>query len=286
MEFYDEFKPWNGDLLYGLASTRGQYFAMAMGLMKMSHFKYITNKQFPIMIDRYNDAFGVSLVDNYAVDAPASGPRQFDEILERNFQGLKAKIEQSEVDQRVRLLEQAEAYRRATSSGGSRFRPGAVFQISDEDLGKELPATPPRIEPLTAHDLNEARAQKGIRRACKLGIAMVATDPSFLNRQAKIHFALDHMDLELCAQKAPRVLEGRLKKPITTSEICYVFRYWEQLKNVVIFYVGMKSVAAPWEEDWEENSIGNKTVVKASKSAWDQYGALRLSSGAAGRGLH
>jgi hypothetical protein len=289
MDFYERWEPWNGDLLYGLASSRGQYLAMGMAYAKPGHYKYISNVNghFKTMIDKYNDAFGVSLVDNYAVDDPSTGSQRFDGILEQNFAATKEKLDQSGLDEHMRLIEQADAYRRAAKSGGFRFRPGTVFELSDEELGKELPGAEPRIEPLTAHDLNEARAQKGIRRACKLGIAIVATDPIFVRHGAKIHFALDHMDLGLCARKAPHVLgDGALKKPITTSEICYIFRYWEQLKKVVNFYVGMNGVAAPWEEDWEQRSIGNGRAVVAAKSSWDQYRALRVSRGRPARDPH
>lgn len=92
-------------------------------------------------------------------------------------------------------------------------RPGHVLRHSRREAGRRSRNVKPTpVTVLTPRQRRDARNQKGIRRAYKLGIALVASDRSFVERGAKIHCALDGMgDLGEHAVKTPRVRVVRSK---------------------------------------------------------------------------
>jgi hypothetical protein len=109
------------------------------------------------------------------------------------------------------------------------------------------------------------------RRACKLGMALIATDPAF--KEAKVHFVLDGLRLNEVADK---VLDTYDRKPYTGSELRYAFRNWTLLKNDIFFYINGLAAPAPWE--WPPGNIEVPSMrpmyrVENSTEAWERYRA-------------
>ena len=81
------------------------------------------------------------------------------------------------------------------------------------------------------------------KRGSKSGIEMVAQQPDNVAR--RIHFILDGMDMGGVVNKDTR-LHG---DSITSSELRYIYRNWNRLKNKVIFYRDGKVVTSPWQAE-------------------------------------
>jgi hypothetical protein len=63
--------------------------------------------------------------------------------------------------------------------------------------------------------------------------------------------------------------------PITSSELCFVFRNWDKnLRGVVRFWVNGQEVQAPWLSNWTENDVKGKDV-KSGWEAWQRYALKR-----------
>jgi|EndMetStandDraft_4_1072995.scaffolds.fasta_scaffold41980_2 hypothetical protein len=134
-----------------------------------------------------------------------------------------------------------------------------------------LPANDSRIE---KHMFAHARMVKGVRRACKGGIAMVASLAGYRAVNAKVHFILDALgDLGALAMKEALHAGGDYVA-ITTSELDFCHRYWNDpvypLAHVVKFYVNGDRVIAPWEGDWQINDF-NGNPVTSNEEAWRRY---------------
>jgi hypothetical protein len=119
-----------------------------------------------------------------------------------------------------------------------------------------------------------ARWVKSVRRACKGGIAMVASHPGYRAVEAKVHFVLDGLgDLGKMARKDK--LQGKDEYvAITSSELAFVCRYWNDphypLVDVVKFYIKGDRVHPPWDADYTlaDAQSGN---VYSNQEAWLRY---------------
>ena len=126
--------------------------------------------------------------------------------------------------------------------------------------------------------LEQNRSYLAIRRACKFGLGLAATNAAFIG--AKVHFLLDGLDMQEVANKNPRAgYGGRTSVSITTSELRYAFRNWGRLNNAIVFYVNLLPVAPPWISDWSLSPLGGRAPdpIKAHKALWDQYADVRLA---------
>ncbi|TXF99242.1 hypothetical protein [Massilia arenae] len=178
--------------------------------------------------------------------------------------------------------------RRAHVTGlmASRMNPATALEMDREKLRKDLQKTPFRIQlangysnpkdmRIARHLWAHARMVKGVRRACKGGIAMVASSPAYIRVNAKIHFVLDALgDLGRVAIKKP-LTDSSPYVAITASELLFCYRYWNDpvyaLSLVVKFYVNGDRVIAPWEGDWRINDYSGNPVV-SNQEAWLRYG--------------
>jgi hypothetical protein len=182
---------------------------------------------------------------------------------------------------------------------GTRYSPENVFKLQNIKVVKDtyLPldviisrnfnndGIPPRDnveERFWAH----ARFIKSVRSACKGGIAMVASSPLYTGINARVHFVLDTLgDLGVRARKDSRNLNEKDNfVAITTSELCFCFRYWMNsefpLKEVVFFYVNGLRVHPPWDFDWSiTDASGHK--VYSNQEAWLRYGLFLEVMGSA-----
>ena len=77
-----------------------------------------------------------------------------------------------------------------------------------------------------------------LKRQCKLGLQMA------VKGTIPVHFVLDGIDIDLVATK-----KWDYGQSITASELRWIRRNWEVLKQSVTFYFGDRVVAAPWEQD-------------------------------------
>lgn len=166
---------------------------------------------------------------------------------------------------------------------GTRYSPTSVYATPTSHLTKD--AHKSRADMVGMHGRNadshfwaHARFVKAVRRACKGGIAMVASSPLYTNVNAKIHFVLDGLgDLGMIARKDPLPNKGDYVA-ITTSELCFCCRYWDDpqypLRDVVKFYVDGARVYAPWEADWTINDALNNSVI-SNQEAWKRYQLCR-----------
>ncbi|MGX7173666.1 hypothetical protein [Enterococcus ratti] len=111
-----------------------------------------------------------------------------------------------------------------------------------------------------------------IKRGCKIGI-----DIAKINPDVEIHFCLDGIDIKDVISKAQG--EGIYGGSMTSSELRYVYRNWEELKERVIFVEKREAswvkVKAPWVREpelWEAYkpkswSQKKETAMKASDVA-------------------
>jgi hypothetical protein len=91
-----------------------------------------------------------------------------------------------------------------------------------------------------------------IRRSCKFGIYYFTGIKS-----AKLHYILDEMDIGAIVNKSTMKNETtqKSKVPICTSEVRYIFRHWNSLRNgSVYFYLDFQLCPSPWEHDkWKQH---------------------------------
>ena len=123
------------------------------------------------------------------------------------------------------------------------------------------------------HFVQHARFVRSVRRACKGGIAMAASNPSYRAVDAKVHFVLDGLgDLGKMAKKDK--IAGKDYVAITSSELAFCCRYWNDrdfpLSGVVKLYVNGQRVLPPWEADWTVVDAENKNVY-SNQEAWLRY---------------
>ena len=88
-----------------------------------------------------------------------------------------------------------------------------------------------------------------IMRGCKIGIDIARTNPN-----VSIYFSIDELDMPSVFNKER--FEGRLNA--TSSELRYVYRHWQELKEKVHFFKGKEEVPAPW-------------VAGEYQKAWKRY---------------
>ncbi|THE12391.1 hypothetical protein E1H99_07550 [Enterococcus hirae] len=112
-----------------------------------------------------------------------------------------------------------------------------------------------------------------VMRGCKIGIDIARKKPN-----VSIYFSIDRLDI-------PSVFNKKLFKRVrntTNSELRYVYRHWQELKDKVHFFKGEEEIPAPWvagehQKAWESyqpkswheikknlqvHQINNKLVVK------------------------
>ncbi|KZM42125.1 hypothetical protein OA92_13000 [Marinomonas sp. SBI22] len=180
-----------------------------------------------------------------------------------------------------------EATRQVFSNGllASRYNPADVFNMTNSRLLKDThqnkavvrtqhPDTYSGRRTADQHYWAHAKMLKGIRRACKGGIAMVASSPLYRNVDAKVHFVLDGLgDLGTMARKDSLPNKDDYVA-ITSSELAFCCRYWNDtnfpLRNVVKFYVNGDRVHAPWEADWNVADATGAQVY-SNQEAWLRY---------------
>jgi hypothetical protein len=124
------------------------------------------------------------------------------------------------------------------------------------------------------HFVQHARFVKSVRRACKGGIAMVASHPGYRGVDAKVHFVLDGLgDLGKMARKDKLPAKGDYVA-ITSSELAFCCRYWNNrefpLNGVVKFYINGDRVYAPWEADYTVADAQTNNVY-SNQEAWLRY---------------
>jgi hypothetical protein len=247
-----------GDLLYGI----GEEWARA----NREYSVLVTN---PRYADGYNNGFGIGT------------GTAFGRTRGGNWEGVATAESVAESIGREDLSpsDNAAPLRRAYIEGlmQSRFAPTTVFDLSAEVMA----ANNNRGFGVSApEDINTARWNKAIRRACKYGLEMVASDPAFTGKGAQVHFVLDGLgDLGGMARKQTiDDVRGRERTtayvPITSSEICYVFRNWDRMQRTVRFWVNGREVQAPWLSNWSELDVSGK-IVSSSWEAWQRYALKR-----------
>jgi len=126
-----------------------------------------------------------------------------------------------------------------------------------------------------SHYWVHAQFVKAVRRACKGGIAMVASHPGYCAVYAKVHFVLDGLgDLGKMARKDKLPPDKGGYLAITSSELCFTCRYWDDpdypLRDIVKFYVNGTRVLPPWEADWSVTGADGSPVY-SNQEAWLRY---------------
>ncbi|WP_070269560.1 hypothetical protein [Duganella sp. HH101] len=248
-----------GDLLYGLGEDYGRVNRVYMALLFTG----------PRYADVYNNAVGIGT------------GTAFGRINNHNrWEGTPtaASVANAIASSMEDLATKNDAHapmKHAHTRGlmNSRFSPLTVFADTNEVLARNNNRGM-GVEPGDA--LNTALWNKAIRRACKYGLEMVATDPIFTTRGAQVHFVLDGLgDLATVAQK--KSLDEILMRqssskfvPITSSELCFVFRNWGKLRNIVRFWVNGLEVQAPWLSNWSEPDVSGNQVISGWE-AWRRY---------------
>jgi hypothetical protein len=290
--FTDQFEPSRGDLIYGRTDARQEYFKKVPdGTRTVMSFAWY-------QVDDFNNYFGVSELESYkgsdasylaskrtaALDklkqdkVANQGDLAAAQTLRTKFSDksswpniFKSKVAEPETkDARFSFAEQY-----SSSIQKSRFNPDNVPTTDQSKIMKN-------VESLGLTASAEARAYAGLyialRRGCKFGIGMIASEQVFA--KAKVHFILDLIDMTtVCGKRNEPVLkveiENKIKtEPVTCAELRYVFRNWAKLKGKVLFYVNLEEVNAPWDDDWDKTDILGKPI-RAKKSEWEGYHQYR-----------
>jgi hypothetical protein len=278
--YVDDFIPRRGDVTYGISPACSAYLtaweAALMPKLKgldqtvadeaFEDYQAALSGEKTNRMDCYNNYFGIP-----SVAAGGSKKKAMDSI-----QGKLA----------AATSDRMKAY--GTGIQNSRFSPATVFEADKAKLQAEgyqkSNFTSTKLlgkdKDRKGQALRQNQNYLAIRRACKFGIGLVATDPQFAN--AKIHFILDGLDMQEVANKATRSSASttgpaKVAVSITVSELRYVYRNWGKLSGQVILYVNLIPVAAPWLNDWGPlQCLGGFPDTSAHKGLWDAYGAQRL----------
>lgn len=174
----------------------------------------------------------------------------------------------------------------------SRYSPTRAFNDKEGKLLKDTHKSRPQMVAMHGEKNADkqlwmhARFVKSVRRACKGGIAMVASHPAYKAVDAKVHFVLDGLgDLGKLARK-DALAPDRDYVAITSSELDFCCRYWDDaeypLKNVVKFYVNGFRVYPPWEKEYTLNDA-NGNPVYSNHEGWLRYRLYRDLAGKTGK---
>lgn len=252
------------DLMYGIASAR-------------TYPPYQLPAGRPLQCDDYNNATNIGTGLAFGRQWDGTG------LLNMSRQDTLDSIRRGGALGRVR----SDASRQVFVNGllGSRYNPGNVNNMPNSKIKKDTQQNLAHIQTLHPDSRRgrrlaeqnywaHARMLKGIRRACKGGIAMVASSPLYQAVHAKVHFVLDGLgDLGVMARKDVLVTKDNYVA-ITSSELAFCCRYWNDpafpLSQVVKFYVNGARVYAPWEADWTV-SDSNGVNVYSNQEAWLRY---------------
>ncbi|MCG8609740.1 MAG: hypothetical protein MI864_04310 [Pseudomonadales bacterium] len=229
-----------GDLIYGIHPGRCQSI-----YMQALHSNYC---------DEYNNHFGIGNGNAFRGIRDLSNSNKRSHVID--YTG-KQRPRSNSTNQK--MFQQVYHDTLMNSS----FAPNTVFNLNESQLKKEK---------RDGRDLLELQWSKSIRKACKHGIKMIATQPAFTTGGAKIHFVLDGMgDLTKVAFKEP-LNKSAPYVSITSSELTFVYRNWEKLnlESCVNFYVNAQRVPAPWNDHWSlQDGLGGK--VSSGYGAWLRY---------------
>jgi hypothetical protein len=248
-DFKDDFNPQNGDLLYGKAKIRAKY-------LDRWNKDWVTLGQY-VIVDQLNNALHIDRVTSYADLEQLSVL-----IAQKCSESTKVEISQYYKDLSTSRFKPE----RVKDDKPEKIKRGGEVAELWNDTSKQLEPRPPEQE------LLPNLARQAIRRACKFGIAYVATNESLLLTNAKILYAIDDINFKDIVEKkaltrdtiesklAPKinqpssqVLQSVTVKrttgvPITTSEMRYIYRHWSELRNKVFWYLNYQKLElAPWE---------------------------------------
>lgn len=283
MSFVTDFDPDGGDLIYGRGEVRHAYLTL---LPLSPAQRGAVSRGAWFLLDNYNNAFGTSGKAFTSADKPSV------KSVHGYIDGVEGLLQP---DAATPKGARQASYYNLLRRRDSRFAPATVFDLRRGELSKEGWAFPAQkskwynkalIPQATRKSEADAylnnRAYKALRRVCKLGIAMVATEQSFAG--AKILFVLDGLDMGMIARKEALPREGTSAAPITSSELRYVFRHWQRLQGSVRFYVNGNQVDAPWDTDWDLPNIADTSSsprwgsrTRAEKAEWDAYAGRRIT---------
>ncbi|WP_218776177.1 hypothetical protein [Candidatus Enterococcus wittei] len=99
-----------------------------------------------------------------------------------------------------------------------------------------------------------------VMRGCKIGIDIARTNPN-----VSIYFSIDKLDMQSVLNK--KQFNGAWNA--TSSELRYVYRHWQELKEKVHFFKGEEEMSAPWisgeyQKSWENYQPKSWNGVKRS----------------------
>jgi hypothetical protein len=277
--FLNAFDPTRGDLIYGRGEVRQAYLDLLP-----QDTRNEAGKRF-VLLDNYNDATGTS-GKAYGQRGDKVTPESVNAYLDRVGALVNAPLKPNASEDQQKRADRTAAYFEYIRSMNARFAPAESFRLKRRDIAAEGYKYPTGTFAFLKRKENREvtrmnRGSKALRRVCKLGLAMVATDARFAG--ARIHFLLDGLDLETVATKKELDIPGRTAAPITSSELRYVYRNWAGLKGTVILYVNLQSVTPPWEEDWTKDNVADPSgkarwpaQIHARMDLWDEYGQRRL----------
>lgn len=272
-DFNDDFNPGRGDLLYGKAATRVTY-------LDKWKSNWRNSGDFAI-IDQLNSNIHLDNVNSY-----------------RDLSRLGALLsEKAQISTRQEVSQYHDALTK------TRFTPTSVLDATAEKIKKggevarewdekKMTLVDRSDEDMRLHDTTRL----AIRRACKFGIAYVATNEHLITANAKILYAIDDLILDEIINKSSihRSRRGEKKAPklgdassfpvqnvvvkefsgipITTSEMRYIYRHWSRLKNVVKFYANFSRLElAPWEGVERQITDCNSRSIRIVPSDWKAY---------------
>ena len=252
------------DLMYGIAQSR-----------RFAPYQLAVSR--PLQCDDFNNASNIGTGLAFGRQWDGSG------LLNITRQETLDSIQRGGALGNVR----SDASRQVFANGllASRYNPTDAYNMPNDKILKDThhnratieaqhPDTHRGRQAANRHYWAHARMVKGVRRACKGGIAMVASSPLYRAVNAKVHFVLDGLgDLGTMARKDSLPNKDDYVA-ITTSELAFCCRYWNDpdypLRDIVKFYVNGNRVYAPWDAEWtlpDANGAG----VRSNQEAWLRY---------------
>lgn len=213
----EDFKVNNGDLLYGLGSSRASYIAQVFPDFKRDAYAN------PIIIDQYNDEV-------------------IRQVQKKNAYHRDEKIYASNIEVPTDLE------RHIIGSERGSFRLWEeYFKVGENNVKFYLPSIYNEItKKYKEADYHYYQKVQGKwqpaliwKRGSKLGLEIAAATGE---TGPHIHFVLDGLNIESVVSKS-----GEHGKSITASELRYVYRNKERLAGRVSFYRNMEKAGTPWE---------------------------------------
>ncbi|MGF6601019.1 hypothetical protein P3T23_005758 [Paraburkholderia sp. GAS448] len=272
-DFLDNYEPERNDVVYGLALPRDQYLNTYVEWWLQQNWRDPLHGEAVYARDPLTKAnIGEPKSTHMSRKTTASEPAVVKtETTKINYYNkpisdlVFSKLDDPQFTVQLSQLPRGSEYLASLEKTRSAVR--KIGAASYRSLaGGRAGLTQTQFGELTEKELGDLRFFLAIRRACKYGIDyfllksprdFVGSNKAKLNGAPCLHYVLDQITSASIAQSEEFRLsafnDDRKGKPITTSELRYLFRTWHVYKKLhatrIIFYRNQNIVGPLWESE-------------------------------------